>query len=115
VEDRPCGIARDNIIRFGFLVREQREMARKLRTKQGHAHYARRKVIVEPVFGQTKEAGGFRRFHLRGRVKVAAEWRLVCGIHNLGKLFRSGRAGRVIPSWPPTGRSETGLRRLAWA
>ena len=90
-------------------------MARKLRTKQGHAHYARRKVIVEPVFGQTKEAGGFRRFHLRGRVKVAAEWRLVCGIHNLGKLFRSGRAGRVIPSWPPTGRSETGLRRLAWA
>ena len=66
-------------------------MARKLRTKQGRAHYARRKVIVEPVFGQVKEPGGFRRFRLRGKRKVSAEWQLVCAVHNLGKLFRSGR------------------------
>ena len=71
-------------------------MARKLTTKQGRAEYARRKVIVEPVFGQTKEARGFRRFHLRGRVKVTAEWHLVCAVHNLAKLFRSGQAGRVV-------------------
>ena len=71
-------------------------MARKLTTKQGRAEYARRKAIVEPVFGQTKEARGFRRFHLRGRVKVTAEWHLVCAVHNLAKLFRSGRAGRVV-------------------
>src|SRR3990172_2555135 len=74
-------------------------MARKLTTKAGRAHYARRKAIVEPVFGQIKEAHGFRRFSLRGRSKVSAEWQLVCAVHNLGKLFRSGRAGRVMPGW----------------
>ena len=68
-------------------------MTRKLRTKRGRAEYRRRKAIVEPVFGQTKEARGFRRFHLRGRVKVTAEWHLECAVHNLAKLFRSGRAG----------------------
>jgi transposase len=77
------------------LTRRER-MARKLTTKRGRAEYARRKAIVEPVFGQTKEARGFRRFHLRGRVKVTAEWHLVCAVHNLAKLFRSGQAGRVV-------------------
>jgi len=91
------------------LTRRER-MARKLTTKQGRAHYARRKVIVEPVFGQTKEACGFRRFSLRGRAKTDAEWHLVCAIHNLGKLFRSGRAGRVIPSWRPLRQRGTVLR-----
>jgi IS5 family transposase len=71
-------------------------MARKLTTKQGRAEYRRRKTIVEPVFGQTKAARGFRRFRLRGRVKVTAEWHLVCAVHNLAKLFRSGQAGRVV-------------------
>ena len=86
-------------------------MARKLTTKQGRAHYAKRKVIVEPVFGQIKEAMGFRRFGLRGRSKVSAEWHLVCAVHNLGKLFRSGRTGRVIDGWGPPERSKT----LRWA
>lgn len=67
-------------------------MARKLTTRKGRAEYRRRKAIVEPVFGQIKEARGFRRFRLRGLVKVTAEWHLVCAVHNLGKLFRSGRA-----------------------
>jgi transposase len=72
-------------------------MSRKLRTKAGRAHYARRKAIVEPVFGQIKEARGFRRFSLRGLEAVQAEWMLVAAVHNLGKLFTSGRAGRVVP------------------
>jgi len=71
-------------------------MGRKLRTKAGRAHYARRKAIVEPVFGQIKEARGFRRFSLRGLEQVRAEWLLVAAVHNLGKLFTSGRAGRVV-------------------
>ena len=78
-------------------------MTRKLTTKQGRAEYRRRKVIVEPVFGQMKEARGFRRFRLRGRVKVTAEWHLVCAVHNLAKLFRSGRAGRVVGSTRASG------------
>ena len=65
-------------------------MATKVRTPEGKALYARRKVIVEPVFGQIKEARGFRRFLLRGLEKIRGEWRLVCLTHNLLKLWRYG-------------------------
>ncbi len=66
------------------------KMARKLRTQKGRATYSKRKQIVEPVFGQIKEARGFRRFSLRGLDNVTSEWDLVCLTHNLLKLFRSG-------------------------
>lgn len=68
------------------------QMARKLRTKAGRVLYSKRKEIVEPVFGQTKEARGFRRFSFRGLEYVRQEWQLVCSTHNLLKLFRSGWA-----------------------
>jgi transposase len=70
-------------------------MAAKVRTPAGKALYARRKVIVEPVFGQIKEARGFRRFLLRGLQKIRGEWRLVCLSHNLLKLWRYGGAQSV--------------------
>jgi transposase len=70
-------------------------MAAKVRTPEGKALYARRKVIVEPVFGQIKEARGFRRFLLRGLQKIRGEWRLVCLGHNLLKLWRYGGAQSV--------------------
>ena len=65
-------------------------MARKLRTLKGRATYKKRKQIVEPVFGQIKEAQGFRRFLLRGLTNVESEWSLICLSHNLLKLSRSG-------------------------
>jgi transposase len=63
-------------------------MRRKLQTKAGAAIYARRKAIVEPVFGQIKQARGFRRFSLRGLIKVQGEWALVCLTHNILKMYR---------------------------
>ena len=63
-------------------------MARKLASDVGRAVYARRKAIVEPVFGQVKEARGFRRFLLRGLRKVGGEWALLTATHNLLKLLR---------------------------
>jgi len=66
------------------------KMARKLRTVKGRATYAKRKQIVEPVFGQIKEPRGFRRFSLRGLANVSCEWDIVCLTHNLLKLFHSG-------------------------
>ena len=63
-------------------------MAAKVRTPEGRALYTRRKVNVEPVFGQIKEARGFRRFLLRGLDNIRAEWCLVCLTHNLLKLWR---------------------------
>ena len=74
----------------------QERMAAKVRSPAGQALYSRRKVIVEPVFGQIKEARGFRRFLLRGLDKVRGEWRLVCLGHNLLKLWRYGRALRTV-------------------
>jgi len=67
-------------------------MARKLRSKKGSKIYAQRKVIVEPVNGQIKEARGLRRFLLRGLEKVNGEWHLIAATHNLLKLFRFRRA-----------------------
>jgi transposase len=65
-------------------------MGRKVRTKKGRETYSKRKQIVEPVFGQIKEARGFRRFSLRGLENVTCEWDIVCLTHNMLKLFRSG-------------------------
>jgi hypothetical protein len=64
------------------------KMARKLRKKEGREIYAKRKTIVEPVFGQTKEARGLRRFLLRGLEKVNSEWTIWGMTHNLNKLWR---------------------------
>jgi len=64
------------------------QMKRKLKTKAGKAVYAARKAIVEPVFGQIKQARGFRQFLLRGIDKVRGEWSLVCLTHNILKLYR---------------------------
>lgn len=66
------------------------QMRHKLKTEAGRAVYKMRKAIVEPVFGQVKEQRGFRRFSLRGKQNVSSEWRLVCAVSNLLKLFRSG-------------------------
>ena len=63
-------------------------MRRKLKTKVGRAIYATRKTIVEPVFGQIKQAQGFRQFLLRGLKKVQGEWALVCMAHNVLKVHR---------------------------
>ena len=68
----------------GLTLRER--MARKLRTKRGRRIYARRKEIAEPVFGQIKQARGFRQFLRRGVHNVRQEWALVCLAHNLRKL-----------------------------
>ena len=57
---------------------------------RGRLGIVSRKAVVEPVFGQIKEARGFRRFLLRGLAKVQAEWQIICATHNLLKLFRLG-------------------------
>ena len=58
--------------------------------RAGHrSRYRLRKQIVEPVFGQIKQARGFRQFLLRGIDKVSAEWALICTAHNLTKLARA--------------------------
>ena len=64
-------------------------MRDKLKRAGWRTRYRLRKQIVEPVFGQIKQARGFRQFLLRGIEKVKAEWALVCTAHNLTKLARA--------------------------
>lgn len=64
-------------------------MERKLLTKKGQEMYGKRKIIVEPPFGQMKEGQGFRRFMVRGIKSVTSEWRFMCASHNMLKLWRS--------------------------
>jgi hypothetical protein len=64
-------------------------MKDKLADPKALAAYARRKVIVEPAFGQIKEARRFRRFSMRGLAKARFEWAFVCLAHNALKLFRA--------------------------
>jgi hypothetical protein len=68
----------------------KQRMARKLKTKKGHATYARRKAIVEPVFGQMQTVQDAHQLLLRGKSAACAQWRFQCAIHNLLKLHRNG-------------------------
>jgi transposase len=90
VPTAPCGR-----IPAGLSVADR--MRRTLRTKPGRRLYARRKAIVEPVFGQIKQGRGFRQFLLRGMRKVRGEWALICTTHNVLKLWRALRHRRRSP------------------
>lgn len=67
----------------------KQRMARKLRTKKGRAMYAKRKGMIEPIFGQLKQVLGFRQFSMRGLASMRGEWRLMATVHNLLKLWRN--------------------------
>jgi len=67
-------------------------MARRLRTKPGRADYARRKAIVEPVFGQMKTRQHAGHLRLRGIAGAQGEWTLHAICHNLRKLANAATA-----------------------
>src|SRR5215207_3754210 len=64
------------------------KMDRKVSRKAGRAVYRRRQAIIEPVFGQIKDARGIRRFMRRGKAAADSEWKLIASTHNLLKLYR---------------------------
>ncbi len=66
-----------------------RAMRNKLDSAYGKRLYAKRKCIVEPVFGHIKEIMGFSRFLLRGLDKVNGEFFIVCIAHNLRKIVNA--------------------------
>jgi transposase len=62
-------------------------MRAKIKAGGHESPYRLRKQLPEPVFGQIKQARGFRQFLMRGFEKVRAEWAIICSIHNLLKLL----------------------------
>jgi transposase len=73
----------------------KQRMARKLRTKTGREMYAKRKGMIEPIFGQLKQVLGFRQFSMRGLASMRGEWRLMATVHNLLKLWRHDRRAEL--------------------
>jgi len=76
----------------------KQRMTRTLRTQRGRAAYARRKTIVEPVFGQLRTVQQGGQLLLRGLNAARAEWRLPWACHTLLKLFRNGGVARLAPA-----------------
>jgi Transposase DDE domain len=81
----------------------KQRMARKLATNKGHATYARRKMIVDPVFGQLQTVQDARQLLLRGEPAGRAQWRFQCTIHNPSNstamaAWRSSRPDRSPPA-----------------
>jgi transposase len=66
------------------------KMKKKIDTAQGRSRYSQRLGIVEPVFANICSTLGLRRFSLRGKAKVDAQWKLFCIVHNLLKIHRYG-------------------------
>ena len=64
----------------------KQRMARKLATSKGQKVYARRKAIVEPVFGQMATLQNAKHLLLRGLDQARGEWLLLAACHNLRKL-----------------------------
>jgi transposase len=87
-------------------------MRRTLRTQRGRRLYAKRKAIVEPVFGQIKQGRRFRQFLLRGLRNVRGEWALICTTHNVLKLWTALRRHRRRPSEGL--RALRGSRKVNW-
>jgi transposase len=63
-----------------------RRMRAKLRSPAGQAAYARRKAVVEPVFGVLKQQRGIRQFRTRGLNQVGNEFTLATLAFNITRL-----------------------------
>lgn len=67
----------------------QRQHADGMATPHAQALSARRRGLIEPVFGILKERMGARRTQLRGRAQVEAEWVLTAAAFNLRTLAQA--------------------------
>jgi hypothetical protein len=67
-------------------------MRAKVDSLGGRAIYSRRMRTVEPVFANLQNKG-MRRFTLRGRTKVNAQWQLFTMVHSIEKIAR-----RITPN-----------------
>jgi hypothetical protein len=66
----------------------RQKMNEKMEATESKEIYKKRKVIVEPVFGQIKNTG-FRGFSVRGKTKTSGEFSLVCAVHNIKKIAKA--------------------------
>ena len=80
-------------------------MDRKVPNKAGRALYRHRQQLIEPVFGQIKDARHIHGFIQKGKAAADAEWKVICGTHNLLKLYYRARLDPALApySWMVVG------------
>lgn len=66
-------------------------MKHRVDSDKGKQIYSHRMSVVEPVFGNICVNKGLKRFSLRGKTKVNAQWKLFCLIQNIEKLANYGK------------------------
>lgn len=81
-----CTSGRFRTLTIAETYADERALAAKLASPSGQTIYARRRELVEPVFGNIKFNLGFTRFSLRRLANAKGEFLLVCLAHNLKKL-----------------------------
>jgi hypothetical protein len=69
-----------------------KQMQQKNDSESGRYEYSKRLGTIEPVFANITSTIGLKRFSLRGRIKVTAQWMAFCIVHNIGKIQRYGMA-----------------------
>ncbi len=67
----------------------------KHRNPTERAKLAKRRYIVEPVFGWIKQQLGFRRHTVFGLENVRAEWSLIAATYNIHRLYSLWRVGKL--------------------
>lgn len=70
-----------------------KRMIKKIDTPEGRREYSKRLGAIEPVFANITSNLGLKRFSLRGKAKVTAQWLAFCLVHNIGKIQRYGMTG----------------------
>jgi|TARA_R110001583_G_C5622149_1_gene406359 transposase len=66
-------------------------MKEKIDSPMGRYIYSQRLGCVEPVFGNLNTNKGLKRFTLRGKTKVNAQWLMYCMVHNIEKIATQGQ------------------------
>lgn len=96
------GSGQPRTIRLGPHDARLREHRHWMASEEATTLSARRKGLIEPVFGIIKERMDGRRWHLRGLAQVQAEWTLLAIAFNLRTLAKvwAGGAETAMPTSP---------------
>lgn len=78
-----------------YFDQQRRGMEQKISTAEGKQLRMNRSIQAEGIFAYTKADLNFRRFHLRGKMKVGAEWTLLAMAYNVLRMHHKAQTGRL--------------------
>ena len=94
-EKDSTGERRKNLYVSKRFAQQRDKMEKRINTEEGKLLRVNRSIQVEGAFAVLKHDMNYRRFLLRGKVKVQTEWNLLCIAYNINKLHAKAQAGRL--------------------